>query len=91
MAHETDDNHRAKEGIVICLRDLVDGSSRLIFDHVVTDTPSASERVWRHKVFSTHNAYDNDQLDSMELSDQQFQEIGETVVALLLAVNKRVK
>ena len=91
MSQETDSTHRAKEGIVICLRDLGDGRSRLIFDDVVADDPAARERIWRHKVFFTHNAYSNDHLDSMELSDQQFQDIGEAVVARLLAINKRFK
>ncbi|MFC5436012.1 hypothetical protein ACFPME_05545 [Rhodanobacter umsongensis] len=91
MSQETDSTHRAKEGIVICLRDLGDGSSRLIFDDVVADDPAARQRVWRHKVFFTHNAYPNESLDNMELSDEQFQKIGEAVVARLLAINKRVK
>ena len=91
MAHETDSGHRAKEGIAVCLRDLGDGHSLLIFDGVIADDLAAPERVWRHKAFSTHNMYPNDRLDSMELSDQQFQEIGEVVVAHLLAINKRVK
>lgn len=91
MAHETDSGHRAKEGVVVCLRDLGDGHSLLIFDRVVADDPDAPERVWSHKVFSTHNVYPNDRLDFMGLSDQQFQEIGEIVVAQLLAINKRGK
>ena len=91
MAHETDSGPRAKEGMAICLRDLGDGQSLLIFDPVVAGNLAASERVWRHKVFSTHNLYPNDRLDAMELSNQQFQEIGEVVVAHLLAINKRVK
>jgi hypothetical protein len=91
MAHEIDSNLRAKEGVVICLRDLGDGSSLLIFDDVVADDPSRRERAWRHKLFYTHTTYNNDHLDHMELSDQQFQEIGEAVVARLLAINGRVK
>ena len=91
MANETDSTHRAKEAIVVYLRDLGDGNSHLIFDDVVADDPTARKRVWRHKVFFTHDAYPNDQLDNMELSDQQFQKIGEAVVARLLAINERVK
>ena len=91
MAHETDSGHREKEGMTVSLRDLGDGQSLLVFDHVVAGNLAASERVWRHKVFSTHNVYPNDRLDAMELSDQQFQEIGEVVVAHLLAINKRGK
>ena len=91
MSQDTDSNHRAKEGIVICLRDLGDGRSRLIFDDVVADDPTARDRIWRHKVFFTHNAYPNNDLDHMKLSDQQFQEMGEAVVARLLAINNRVK
>lgn len=91
MAHETDSNLRAKEGVVICLRDVGDGSSLLIFDDVVADDLSGRERAWRHKVFYTHTSYNNGHLDHMELSDQQFREIGEVVVARLLAINGRIK
>jgi hypothetical protein len=90
MAIESEENHRAKEGVAVCLRDLGDGRSRLIFDDVVADDPSERAPVWRHKAFFTHNAYANHQLDNMQLTDQQFQEIGQAIVARLLAINHRV-
>jgi len=91
MANEVDSSHRAKEGIVISLRNLGDGNSHLIFDDVVANDTTAHERVWRHKFFFTLSAYPNDQLDNMELSDKQFQQISEAVVVRLLAINKRGK
>jgi hypothetical protein len=82
---QSNEEHRAKNAVVVCLHDLGDGHSRIIFDDVVADDPSAEARVWRHRVFFTHNAHDNDQLD------EQYQEIGVAVVARLLAINGRIK
>lgn len=90
MTSESARKHRAKEGIVVGLRDLGDGSSRLIIDDVVADDPEAQTPVWRHKVFYTTNTYPNDALDNMKLSDEEFGQIGVAVVARLLAINGRV-
>ena len=90
MDDETDDSHRAKEGVVLCLRDLGNGASRLIIDDVVANADS-NPISWRFKTFCTWNSYENSKLDEMTLSNEQFQRIGEVVVARLLAINRRVK
>ena len=86
---ETDDGRRATEEVVVCLADLGNGQSRLIFDDVVI-TPDPRQRSWRHKSFYTSNAYANEPLDNISLSDEQFQQIGIALVARLLAINGRV-
>lgn len=82
--------YRAKEGIVVCLKDLGDDRSSLMIDDVVADDPEAQNPVWRHKVFYTENTYPNDSLDTMSLSDDEYCQIGVAVVARLLAINGRV-
>jgi len=90
MTGEPASRHRAKEGIVICLRDLGDGSSRLMIDDVIADNSEAENPIWRHKAFYTTNTYPNQGLDKMALSDEEFAQIGVAVIARLLAINGRV-
>jgi hypothetical protein len=87
---QTDDKKRSKKGIVICLRDIGDGTSRIIFDDVIGDTQENPIN-WQFNCFYTWNYYDNKILNSMKLTDREYQEIGENIVARLLALNNRVK
>jgi hypothetical protein len=80
---------RARNGVAVCLRRLEDGRLRLIFDDVVADTDQWPQS-WRSHVFFTHNDYDEQQLCGMRLSENQFAQIGEAVVARLLALNRLV-
>jgi hypothetical protein len=86
--NERDDGRRAKEGVVVCLRDLGNGSSRLIFDDVVAESEN-NPTAWRFGTFFTWNTYANAELDKMNLSDDQFQRLGEALVARLLAISRR--
>jgi len=86
--NERDDSRRAKEGVVVCLRDLGNGASRVIFDDVVAES-EVNPTSWRFEALYTWNTYENSQLDQMRLSDEEFQKIGEVVVARLLAINRR--
>ena len=81
---------RAKEGLIACLRDLGNGYSRLIFDDVVADF-EGKPTSWSYKAHYTWNAYENNKLDDMALSDDEYKDIGIAVVARLLAINGRVK
>ena len=90
MTTESARKYRSKEGIAICLTDLGDGRSRLMFDDVIADEPEAQNPVWRHKVFYTQNTYPNDLLDEMSLTDDEYRQIGVAVIARLLAINGRV-
>jgi hypothetical protein len=77
---------RARKGLAVCLRRLDDGRIRLIFDDVRADS-EVWPQLWRSHVFLTHNDYDAERLCSMGLSAEQFAEIGEVLVAYLLAAN----
>lgn len=87
---DKDDKIRSKEGLVICLRDMGNGKSRLFMDDVKSDNqePPAS---WRHHCFYTYTPeLENEALKNMQLTDRQFQDIGAAVVARLLAINGKV-
>jgi hypothetical protein len=90
MSKESARESRAKEGIVVGLKDLGDDQSRLTIDDVIADDPEAESPVWRHKVFYTTNTYPNDALEKMALSEKDFAQIGVAVVARLLAIEGRV-
>ena len=80
---------RARRGISVCLHPLEDGRLRLVFDDVVAESDQWPQ-FWRSHVFVTHNDYEAERLRSMGLSENQFAQIGELVVAHLLAVNNLV-
>jgi hypothetical protein len=88
---DMDDRVRSKNGVVICLRDMGDGTSRLFFD----DVQANGERnplSWNYEYFYTFSpSLPNTELDAMSLSADQLQQIGEAVVARLLAMNGRVR
>ena len=86
---EMDDGIRASEGVVVCLADVGEGHSRLIFDDVIV-LAHAPQRMWLHKSFFTWTPYENTALNEMALSDEQYRDIGIAVVARLLAINGRV-
>jgi len=87
---DLDDNIRSQRGVITCLRDLGNGSSKLIFDDVVASS-TTNPINWSFDSFYTWNDYLNDNLDKVKLTAQQYQEIGENLVARLLALNGRVK
>jgi hypothetical protein len=77
---------RARKGLAVCLRPLENGQLRLIFDDVIADSDRWPQ-LWKPYVFFTHNDYDAERLCAMGLSENQFAQIGEAVVARLLALN----
>ena len=81
---------RSKRAVVTCLRDLGNGLSKLIFDDVVSETASNPVN-WSFESFYTWREYPNKNLDEMKLTAAQYQEIGENLVARLLALNGRVQ
>ena len=80
---------RSRKGLAICLRPLQNAQLRLIFDDVIADSDRWPQ-VWRSHVFFTHNDYNAERLCAMNLSENQFAQIGEAVVARLLALNDLV-
>lgn len=86
---ETDDKIRSAKGVVICLRDMGNGTSRLFFDDVTADQDVNPIR-WSHDYFFTFTPeLPNSQVNDMQLSDALLQQIGTAVVARLLALNGR--
>jgi hypothetical protein len=88
---EYDDKIRGKMGLAVCLRDMGKGYSRIFIDDVKADKEENPIN-WKHDYFFTFTPeLKNEEIDNMQLTDKQFQEIGEAVVARLLALNGRVK
>lgn len=86
-----DDKFRSKFGVAVCLRDMGNGTSRLFFDDVKADK-AENPIMWQFDCFYTFTPeLHNSSIDDMDLTDEQFQKIGEAVVARLLALNNRVK
>ena len=90
MSFDTDDGKRPNLGVVASLLDIGNGQSRLIMDDVRSQQP-VRETSWNFDLFYTHQAHDNATLDRMALSDDTYREIGEVLVARLIALNKRVR
>jgi len=88
---EADDQMRSKAGVVVCLRDMGDGTSRLFFDDVKANG-DRNPLGWNYEFFFTFTPpFSNAEIDDMNLSADQFQNIGEAIVARLLAMNGRVR
>ena len=88
---EYDDKIRSEIGLAVCLRDMGNGTSRIFIDDVKSDKLE-NPITWKHDYFYTFTPeLQNNVIDNMNLSNKQFQNIGEAVVARLLALNGRVK
>lgn len=87
---DTDDGLRASEGVVVCLRPLEGGRSRIIIDDVKGDSDSNPIR-WSFDACMTWKDYGDGALDQMDLGKEEYRIIGENVVARLLALNRRLK
>lgn len=88
---EHDDKIRSKLGLVVCLRDMGNGTSRIFMDDVKSDKHELPIN-WQHDYFYTFTPeLENEAIENMKLTDEQFQNIGEAVIARLLALNGRVK
>jgi hypothetical protein len=86
-----DDKIRSKVALAVCLRDMGNGTSRLFFDDVAADKDENPIN-WRHTYFYTFTPeLKNSEIEEMNLTEDQFQQIGIAVVARLLALNGRVK
>lgn len=87
---EFDDKIRASMGVVVCLRDMGDGTSRLFFDDVRADGETNPIN-WSHEYFFTFTPeLLNAEIEAMSLSSEMYERIGVMVIARLLALNGRV-
>jgi hypothetical protein len=87
---DVDDRTRSQKGVVACLRKIGNGTSRLILDDVTSDSLT-NPIAWSFECFYTWRDYSDTDLDQMNLSDREYQIIGQNLVARLLALNGRVK
>ena len=71
-------------GVTAFIQKQKDGTYRLILNDVVassdTDAPD-----WKHSILFTYNNYDSASLKDMSLSQEQFADIGQNIIARLIA------
>ena len=89
MSLEPDAGVRPKFGVVVSLVELEDGSTRIIIDDVKSSEPQRKTS-WMFDCFVTHKRLDSKALDAMSLPRNEYQGLGEMVIARLLALNGRV-
>ena len=87
---DADDGERSQVGVVICLRNVGNGISKLVFDDVESDSPINSKS-WSFNVFYTWREYREEDLNQMRLSDDDYKMIGQSIIARLVALNALVK
>jgi len=87
---DADDTIRSSVGVIASLRDLGNGTSKLIFDDVSGDSTN-NPIAWTFARFFTSRDFKNDALDQMNLTALEYQTIGQNVVARLLVLNGRTK
>lgn len=86
---EKADGVRSEVGIVAYLQKMNDGTTKLVLD----DVRSASvdnQKVWKRKSPYTSNQYKNEKLESLDLSEKEFSEIGENLIIRLSALTKEL-
>ena len=86
-----DDKIRSKDGMAICLRDMGNGKSRIFMDDVKASSEENPIKSSHDDFYTFTHEFDNSEIDKMNLTDKQLQDIGSAVVARLLALNGRVK
>ncbi len=87
---DADGGRRPRKGVVVTLLDLGDGTSRLIMDDVSSDDLTR-DTARKHEWFFTHKTLSSKDVDDMALSDHDYQRIGISIMARLLALNGRAK
>ena len=87
---DVDDTIRSQKGVVACLRNMGNGTSKLILDDVSGDSVT-NPIAWSFESFYTWRDYNDEDLDEMTLSESEYQMIGENLIARLLALNERVE
>ena len=82
---------RTKVGVTVCIRDMGNGTSRVFFDDVEANSLQNPIN-WQYQSFYTFSPeLNNTTLENMELTDAEFQHIGVSLVARLLALSGRIK
>ena len=76
-------------GVVSYIKNTKKGVTKLYFDNVKSEESSNPE-TWEYDVFYTVNEYDSHKIEKMELSKEQYAEIGENLILRLLAVDGKL-
>lgn len=84
-----DDGERPPVGVIVTLRDLGGGRSRVTLDDVKSNSTRRETR-WTFDVFYTHKDLDTAAVDSMQLPSGEYERLGAAIVARLLALSGRV-
>jgi hypothetical protein len=84
-----DDGKRSQVGVIVTLRDLGGGRSRVTLDDVNSDSAPAGTH-WTFDVFYTHKDFESAAVDSMQLPTEEYEGLGTAIMARLLALNGRV-
>ena len=83
----TDDGVRGASGVVASLRATSDGRLFVVLDDV-RQRFAADARSWSHEFFFTTSGYPRQELENLDLSKEEFAQIGENIVMRLLALTK---
>lgn len=84
-----DDGQRPPVGVIVTLRDLGGGKSRVTLDDVKSDSTHRETR-WTFDVFYTHKDLDTAAVDSMHLPSAEYEGLGVAIMARLLALSGRL-
>jgi hypothetical protein len=87
---DADDGKRPRMGVVVTLMDLGDGTSRLVMDDV-SSADLTRDTSWKHVWFFTHKRLSSKDTEDMTFSNEEYQGIGESLIARLVALNGQVK
>lgn len=84
-----DDGERSPVGVVVTIRDLGGGQTRVSLDDVQSDS-TRRETHWTFDLFYTHKDLNTAAVDSMQLPSAEYEGLGAAILARLLALNGRV-
>ncbi|GLQ97410.1 hypothetical protein [Dyella mobilis] len=83
---DSSDKERGERGVTCSLLRMSDGHLRVVLDDVRNLAPGESGP-WRHEVFVTFKDYEQAELSSLDLSEEELAAFGHYVLARLLAIN----
>jgi hypothetical protein len=76
-------------GVVAYIQETEDGRTTLTFDDVSSEKQPPTS--WCHEVLFTSNCYDSEAMKNLNLTKEQYGEIGENLIIRLLALNSKLK
>jgi hypothetical protein len=87
---ENDDHRRPIRGVVVTLLDVGDGEYRLVMDDVASHA-GPRDKAWHYDLFYTHAKIDARKAEAMELPASEYEGIGVSLLARLLALHNQTK